>query len=359
MGSGRGGVPPLCRPSGLGCRAGPSVVAVGLHRGGTLWPAVGGTCGRMVAWGHGGWRCTHAGGCVCGACGALACRVVVVRGGWCAGWGDGSPPPDGRSIGGVSRFVEQEFEEASLVSWGYLGCLLRVLVGAVREQLFWRRPSVAWVGALSLCSLCVRALCLCHLCVSALSVRHFLVSVPSVCVIWVSQRCLCVCCVSARSVSRCSVCHLCVSALCLCHLCVSVAPVCSLCQCSLFVICVSALCVICVSAHCLCDSFVCHLCVSVRLVVKSTAQHSTAKHNSTAQQSTAQQNCIAQHSTAQHSTAQHSTAQHSTAQHSAAQHSTAQHSTTQHSTPQHHTAQEQSTGCLTVCPLCVVWFRAT
>ena len=63
-----------------------------------------------------------------------------------------------------------------------------------------------------------------------------------------------------------------------------------------------------------------------------------------------------------HSTApQHhsTTAQHSTAQHSTAQQSTAQHNTAQHSTAQHSTAQQHSTGCVSLCHLCVVWFRAT
>ena len=52
---------------------------------GHRWLAVGGTCGRAVAWGNGGWRRAHAGGRVCGALGARACRASVVRGGWCVG----------------------------------------------------------------------------------------------------------------------------------------------------------------------------------------------------------------------------------------------------------------------------------
>ena len=48
------------------------------------WPAVGGTCGRMVVWGHGGLWCAHAGGRVCGASGDCACRGGVLHGGWCA-----------------------------------------------------------------------------------------------------------------------------------------------------------------------------------------------------------------------------------------------------------------------------------
>ena len=65
--------------------AGPSVVAAGVRRGDMRWLAVGGTCGRTVAWGDGGWRRAHAGGLVCGACGARVCRASVVLGGWCVG----------------------------------------------------------------------------------------------------------------------------------------------------------------------------------------------------------------------------------------------------------------------------------
>ena len=120
------------RPSGLGCRVGPSVVAVGIRRGGTRWLAVGGTCGRTVVWGHGGlWR-AHAGGCVCGVCGARACRAGVVPSGSCAGMG-GGPVPVGMSRGRFSRLVEQEFEEVGMVRRGQGGCMLQVFVGAVGE----------------------------------------------------------------------------------------------------------------------------------------------------------------------------------------------------------------------------------
>ena len=94
--------------------------------------SVGGTCGRMVARGHGGLWCAHAGWWVCRACGARACRVGVVRGGWCTGWGEG-PASGGRSLGGVSRFVEQEFEEVGLVCQGYGGRMLQEFLVAVCE----------------------------------------------------------------------------------------------------------------------------------------------------------------------------------------------------------------------------------
>ena len=120
------------RPSGLGCRVGPSVVAVGIHRGGTRWLVVGGTCGRTVVWGHGGlWR-AHAGGCVCRVCGARVCRAGVVPRGLCAGMGWG-PAPGGMSLGRFSRLVEQEFEEVGVVLRGQAGCMLRVFLGAVGE----------------------------------------------------------------------------------------------------------------------------------------------------------------------------------------------------------------------------------
>ena len=68
---------------GLGCRAGPSVVAAGVRRGDMRWLAVGGTCGQTAAWGDGGWWRAHAGGGVCGACGGRVCRASVVLGGSC------------------------------------------------------------------------------------------------------------------------------------------------------------------------------------------------------------------------------------------------------------------------------------
>ena len=71
------------RPSGLGCRAGLSVVAAGVRRGDMRWLAVGGTCGRTAAWGDGGWWCAHAGGSVCSACGARVSCARVVLGGRC------------------------------------------------------------------------------------------------------------------------------------------------------------------------------------------------------------------------------------------------------------------------------------
>ena len=49
------------------------------------WLAVGGTCGRTVAWGDWGWQRVHAGWRVCGACGARVCRANVVLGGWLVG----------------------------------------------------------------------------------------------------------------------------------------------------------------------------------------------------------------------------------------------------------------------------------
>ena len=42
------------------------------------WLAVGGTCGRTVAWGDWGWRRPHAGWCVCGACGARVCQCQTL-----------------------------------------------------------------------------------------------------------------------------------------------------------------------------------------------------------------------------------------------------------------------------------------
>ena len=49
------------------------------------WLAVAGTCRQTVAWGDGGWRRAHAGGRVCGACGARVCHANVVLRGWGAG----------------------------------------------------------------------------------------------------------------------------------------------------------------------------------------------------------------------------------------------------------------------------------
>ena len=71
------------RQCGLGCRAGLSVVAAGVRRGDMRWLAVGGTCGRTAAWGDAGWWRAHAGGSVCGACGARVCCASVVLGGRC------------------------------------------------------------------------------------------------------------------------------------------------------------------------------------------------------------------------------------------------------------------------------------
>ena len=59
------------------------VVAAGVRRGDMRWLVVGGTCGRTVVWEDGGWRRAHAGGRVCGACGARVCPAsVVLRGCW-------------------------------------------------------------------------------------------------------------------------------------------------------------------------------------------------------------------------------------------------------------------------------------
>ena len=119
-------------PSGLGCRVGPSVVAVGTHRGGTRWLAVGGTCGPTVVWGMG----------ACGArmlAGVCAVSVVLVRAVSVSCLVDGvqargqGPVLGGMSPGGLSRLVEQEFEELGLVRRGQGGCKLPVFVGAVCE----------------------------------------------------------------------------------------------------------------------------------------------------------------------------------------------------------------------------------
>ena len=69
--------------SGLGCRAGLSVVAAGERRGDMRWLVVGGTCGRTAAWEDGGWWRAHAGGSVCGACGVRVCCASAVLGGRC------------------------------------------------------------------------------------------------------------------------------------------------------------------------------------------------------------------------------------------------------------------------------------
>ena len=45
----------------------------------------------------------------------------------------GGPVSGGMSQGGLSRLVEQEFEEMGLVRWGQGGCMLQVFVGAVGE----------------------------------------------------------------------------------------------------------------------------------------------------------------------------------------------------------------------------------
>ena len=60
-----------------------SVVAAGERRGDMRWLVVGGTCGRTAAWGDGGWWRAHAGGSVCGACGARVCCASAVLGGRC------------------------------------------------------------------------------------------------------------------------------------------------------------------------------------------------------------------------------------------------------------------------------------
>ena len=88
------------------------------------WLAVGGTCGRMVAWGDEGWWRAHAGGRVCDACGA---RWMVCR------RGGGSVLVSSR--GTFSWLVEQEFEELGLVCLGQGCCMLQVFVGAVCELL--------------------------------------------------------------------------------------------------------------------------------------------------------------------------------------------------------------------------------
>ena len=98
------------------------------------WLAVGGTCGRTVAWGNGGWRRAHAGGRVCGACGACVCRAGVVARSMLCRRG-GGPVLGGMSWGRVSWLVEQEFEEVGLVRLGQGGCMLQVFVGVVCELL--------------------------------------------------------------------------------------------------------------------------------------------------------------------------------------------------------------------------------
>ena len=53
------------------------MVAAGERRGDMRWLVVGGTCGRTAAWGDGGWWRAHAGGSLCGACGARVVRGPV------------------------------------------------------------------------------------------------------------------------------------------------------------------------------------------------------------------------------------------------------------------------------------------
>ena len=59
------------------------MVAAGERRGDMRWLVVGGTCGQTAAWGDGGWWRAHAGGSVCGACGARVCCASAVLGGRC------------------------------------------------------------------------------------------------------------------------------------------------------------------------------------------------------------------------------------------------------------------------------------
>ena len=78
------------------------------------WLAVGGTCGRTVAWGDGGWWRAHVGGRVCGACGARVCRASVVLGGWCVGV---VGVPCWRCVAGVYRFHGGGGAMCSGVGW--------------------------------------------------------------------------------------------------------------------------------------------------------------------------------------------------------------------------------------------------
>ena len=70
----------------------------------------------MVAWGHGGLRCAHAGGPACGALVLVSVAVVLcaVDGARAAG---GGPAPAVRSLQGALRSVEQDFEDVGLVCW--------------------------------------------------------------------------------------------------------------------------------------------------------------------------------------------------------------------------------------------------
>ena len=117
----------LCIPASPGLLgeigAGLSVVAAGVRRGGMLWLAVGGTCGRTVAWASGGWRRAHAGGRVGGACDARVCS---------AGRRGGGPVLGDMSCGRFSGLVEQEFREVGLVRLGQGGCMLQVFGGVCR-----------------------------------------------------------------------------------------------------------------------------------------------------------------------------------------------------------------------------------
>ena len=60
------------------------MVAAGERRGDMRWLVVfAGTCGRTAALGDGGWWRAHAGGSVCGACGARVCCASAVLAGRC------------------------------------------------------------------------------------------------------------------------------------------------------------------------------------------------------------------------------------------------------------------------------------
>ena len=61
------------------------MVAAGVRRGDMRWLAVGGTCGRTVVWGDGGWRARMRVGVCAVPSGARVCRASVVLGGWCVG----------------------------------------------------------------------------------------------------------------------------------------------------------------------------------------------------------------------------------------------------------------------------------
>ena len=92
------------------------MTAVGVRKGDMRWPAVGGTCGRTVAWGHGGLRRAHAGEVL--VVPLVLVHVVVVLcavdgaqagGGSCAGF---------QVVEEALRLVVQEFEEVGLVCRG-------------------------------------------------------------------------------------------------------------------------------------------------------------------------------------------------------------------------------------------------